>query len=260
MRSTCLRGSVVPYYTARDRGKRPERRSLRAFTLIELLVVVSLIVLLIALLLPALGSARNVAREAACASDSKQAINSFTGYAEDNDRRYPDLSQNPSNPSQSVGFLYWSYIEWRDELVDNYGMSRPMFYSPSNPLWNSDDFWTWPGNTHSVFGNFYFGSTLAGSPGFTASLIDQPPAGDSRPVFAKRVGADSYSTLLWVDLNRQFPPGVFISANRMGITHLDDSTLYPSGTHRGHVDGRVEWVEGGDVIEQAVHNGAAYFW
>ncbi len=252
--------SVDPSKSARGGGKRRERRFVRAFTLIELLVVVSLIVLLIAMLLPALGSARNMARQAACASDSRQAINSFTNYAEDNDRKYPDLSQNPTNPSQGVGFLYWSYIEWRDELVENYGMSRPMFYSPSNPLWNSDDFWTWPNNTHSVFGNFYFGSSLAANPTFTASLIDQPPAGDSRAVFARRVGADSYSTLLWVDLNRQFPPGVFISANRMGITHLDDATLLPTGTHQGHVDGRVEWVEGSDVIEQAVHNSAAYFW
>jgi len=62
-------------------------RLIRGFSLIELLVVISIIAILIALLLPALSSAREAGRRAACASNQRQFAVALHTYAADNTGR-----------------------------------------------------------------------------------------------------------------------------------------------------------------------------
>lgn len=59
------------------------------FTLIELLVVISIIALLIALLLPAMGNAKEVAKNTQCLVNLKSFMLAYLTYAEENDSRFP---------------------------------------------------------------------------------------------------------------------------------------------------------------------------
>ncbi|MEM7624832.1 MAG: type II secretion system protein [Planctomycetota bacterium] len=65
----------------------PHRRP--AFTLIELLVVISIIALLVGILLPALGAARETARNIRCSSNIRQEAMAITLYAADHKDHFP---------------------------------------------------------------------------------------------------------------------------------------------------------------------------
>ena len=64
-------------YTHRDAGR-------AGFTLIELLVVISIIALLMSILMPALGQARNKARDVVCLANQRTLIQASLGYVIDN--------------------------------------------------------------------------------------------------------------------------------------------------------------------------------
>ncbi len=84
------------------------RNSRRGFTLVELLVVVAVIALLIGLLLPALGKAREGARQGLCLGNVKQLNQYIAYYAEDNKGWYPVVTPRTGNMSATFA-QQWSY-------------------------------------------------------------------------------------------------------------------------------------------------------
>ena len=73
---------------------KPSKNILRGFTLIEIIVVIAIIVILVAMLLPALGQAREKARQAVCQSNLKQMGLAMHMYLEDYDEFLPALRPN----------------------------------------------------------------------------------------------------------------------------------------------------------------------
>ncbi|WP_428388018.1 type II secretion system protein [Mucisphaera sp.] len=89
------------------------RQNPGGFTLIELLVVISIIALLIGILLPALGAARETARNMSCLSNVRQLTISLVTYSVDNQSKFPPNTTSPAWYDVEVigGYLPASEIE-----------------------------------------------------------------------------------------------------------------------------------------------------
>lgn len=95
-----------------------------SFTLIELLVVVAIIAVLVAILLPALGQARERARQAVCLNNLKQLHSSFGVYSDNWDGWFPYyfiwyaiLDQSMGRSGTSTGGSVKDFDGWRTCLL-----------------------------------------------------------------------------------------------------------------------------------------------
>ncbi len=132
-----------------------------AFTLIELLVVIAIIAILAAMLLPALASAREKARRAACASNMTQIARGMEMYLGDYGSYYPTYPGDGIDPwmpqAEYIGGPVGHYSDGRDTVITgntsgahvNNATSTNLFQAVAYGTEMSDEYRWEPGRLHA---------------------------------------------------------------------------------------------------------------
>lgn len=113
----------------------------KGFTLIELLVVIAIIALLMGILLPALSSVKEQARRQACSARIRQLLLALNLYASGRDGKLP-------LPGTAGAWMQDVAVNTVHFMFKN-GMTRDMFYCPSNATHQkyNDYFWEYNNQT-----------------------------------------------------------------------------------------------------------------
>ncbi len=119
-------------------GKRT-LRSIENFTLIELLVVIAIIAILASMLLPALGRARDVAKQISCVNNMKQQGTAISTYTSDNNGYlmvyHPAAGLNEWG-CQALAYelLMAPYVGIPNKELDGHITGAKVFICPASPI------------------------------------------------------------------------------------------------------------------------------
>ncbi len=228
------------------------RRSFDGFTLIELLVVISIIALLVGILLPALGAARQTARNILCLSNMRQMGVGFSLYQNDNDDQFMTfrhIGPDPvlTNLDRQEGF-YWPAILTLDYLVNQDAIDCPV-YEPETIGGNTAGTWFKAANARGIYyGNFqwrnldygynfrHLGSSLAYTSRSDSNSLRLTPARGAE------VFDPSETLLLGDNWNGGVNAGLDKESGWYILRDAPNSAFLPHAIHSGAVN--IAWADG----------------